>query len=40
MLKASGFDVVDGGLKVLWNPDEKSIKRCMDYGATLSALLS
>ncbi|MDD2391209.1 MAG: flavodoxin domain-containing protein [Desulfobacterales bacterium] len=40
MLKASGFDIVDGGLKVLWNPDEKSIKQCMDYGASLSALLS
>ncbi len=31
-LKKSGFEVVDDGLKVLWNPDEEAIARCVAYG--------
>lgn len=33
-LKSAGFDVLDDGIKALWNPDQDSIKRCLDYGTT------
>ncbi len=33
MLRASGFEVDDDGLKVLWVPDEGAIKQCRAYGA-------
>jgi len=40
ILEKSGFQVVGEGLKVMWNPDEENIKRCIEYGETLSDLLS
>lgn len=40
ILKESGFDVVDEGLKVMWNPDEESIKRCIEYGKKISEVFS
>lgn len=36
ILEKSGFQVVDEGLKVMWNPDEKSIKKCIGYGKKIS----
>jgi flavorubredoxin len=35
-LGASGFEMVDEVLKVNWNPDNESIKECIDYGKALS----
>jgi anaerobic nitric oxide reductase flavorubredoxin len=35
-LKNAGFAVVDEGLKVLWNPDEESRKKCFEYGKILA----
>jgi flavorubredoxin len=35
-LKTAGFTVVDEGLKVLWNPDEESRKKCFEYGKKLA----
>jgi len=32
-LKLSGFEVIDDGIKALWNPDQEAIKQCWDYGA-------
>ncbi|HUV49489.1 MAG TPA: anaerobic nitric oxide reductase flavorubredoxin [Anaerolineae bacterium] len=40
ILENSGFQIVDQGLKVMWNPDEEDIKSCIEYGKTLSELLS
>lgn len=40
VLKKSGFNVVDDGLKIMWNPDEENIKQCIEYGKKLSELLS
>lgn len=40
ILAKSGFQVVDEGLKVMWNPDEENIKQCIEYGKKLSELLS
>ncbi len=31
-LKKSGFEIVDDGLKVLWNPDEEAIARSVAFG--------
>lgn len=40
LLKESGFEVVDEGLKVLWNPDHEGLKQCQGYGEKLAALFS
>ena len=32
MLKELGFDVADEGLKAMWNPDNKSIDSCFEFG--------
>ncbi|MCK9364179.1 MAG: hypothetical protein M0P74_11365, partial [Syntrophales bacterium] len=31
-LEAAGFQVVDDGLRCLWNPDADSIANCVEYG--------
>ena len=31
-LKSAGFDMIDDGIKALWNPDEASIAKCIEYG--------
>ncbi|MFA5182539.1 MAG: anaerobic nitric oxide reductase flavorubredoxin [Syntrophales bacterium] len=38
-LTAAGFDVVDDGLRCLWNPDPKGVESCIEYGRKLSDLL-
>jgi len=40
ILEKSGFQIVDDGLKVMWNPDAANIKNCIEYGEKLSELLS
>ena len=32
ILKESGFNIVDEGLRVMWNPDNESMARCFEYG--------
>ena len=39
-LSTSGFHVVDEGLKMMWHPDEKNIKQCIEYGKKLFERLS
>jgi len=39
VLKA-GFEVVDDGLRLLWNPDEEGIKECIEYGKKLVSSFS
>lgn len=36
-LKHAGMDVVDDGIKALWNPDEDSINKCIEYGKSFAA---
>lgn len=36
-LKESGFDVIDDGIKALWNPEEESIAKCVEYGKSIAA---
>ncbi len=38
-LDAAGFQVMDDGLRCLWNPDPASIESCVKYGGRLAGLL-
>ena len=31
-LQSAGFDLIDDGIKVMWNPDTDSITNCVEYG--------
>ncbi len=31
-LKEAGMDIIDDGIKVLWNPNDEAIKLCKEYG--------
>ena len=31
-LRSAGFDLVDDGIRVMWNPDSSSIEKCAEYG--------
>lgn len=35
-LKQSGFEVLDEGLKAMWNPDDEAIKKCLELGKKLA----
>ena len=32
VLEASGFDIIDEGLRVMWNPDDEGITKCVEFG--------
>jgi anaerobic nitric oxide reductase flavorubredoxin len=34
-LKDAKFDVVNEGIRELWNPDEEALERCREYGRSL-----
>jgi anaerobic nitric oxide reductase flavorubredoxin len=36
LLKQSGFQIINEGIKALWNPDEESIKRSYTFGQELA----
>jgi flavorubredoxin len=38
-LSSAGFEIIDDGLKVFWNPDDESIKKCIDYGNSIAEKL-
>ncbi len=40
LLKQSGFEVVNDGLKTFWNPDEEAVGQCFAFGQELSGLFS
>jgi flavorubredoxin len=31
-LKSAGFDVVDDGIKAMWNPNKENATECIEYG--------
>jgi flavorubredoxin len=39
LIKA-GFEVIDDGLRLLWNPDEDGLKACVEYGKKLVSSFS
>jgi len=32
-LKVAGFELVDDGIKAMWNPDSENVEKCIEYGA-------
>ncbi len=40
LLKKSGFSVINEGIRVLWNPDDESINKCIEYGKEIAKLLN
>jgi flavorubredoxin len=36
-LKSAGFELVDDGIKAMWNPDNENINKCIEYGKHLAA---
>ena len=38
-LAAAGFEVVDDGIRALWNPDAEAVDACVAYGKKLAGLL-
>jgi len=38
-LEKSGFEIVDEGLKVNWDPDDENLKKCIEYGKNISEQL-
>ena len=38
-LQKSGFEIVDEGLKVNWDPDNENLKKCIEYGKNFSEQL-
>jgi len=35
-LENAGFELLESGLKSTWNPDEKSLKECLDFGKEIA----
>jgi flavorubredoxin len=38
-LKKAGFEVIDNGVKALWNPDQESLDKCFDLGKQFGEVL-
>jgi flavorubredoxin len=35
-LEDAGFELLESGIKSIWNPDEKSLKECVDFGKEIA----
>ena len=35
-LEKSGFSVINDGIRVMWNPDQDSIEKCVEFGRVIS----
>jgi flavorubredoxin len=36
-LESAGFELVDEGIKAMWNPDDENIAKCTEYGRQLAS---
>lgn len=36
-MEEAGFEIVDEGIRALWNPDEDAVKQCYEYGANFAS---
>jgi flavorubredoxin len=36
LLRQSGFEIINEGIKTLWNPDENSLNKCFDFGKAIA----
>jgi flavorubredoxin len=39
LLKDGGFEVVNDGIRVLWNPDQSSVEECFEFGKQFAELI-
>ena len=39
-LTSDGFDLVDDGVKTMWNPDNENISKCVEYGKIFAGTVS
>lgn len=39
-LSEAGFDVVDEGLRTLWNPDKDAVTQCREFGKKFTTVVS
>jgi anaerobic nitric oxide reductase flavorubredoxin len=39
LFKEGGFEVVNDGLRELWNPDRQSLENCVSFGKDLAETL-
>jgi len=35
-LEKSGFSVINDGIRALWNPDDESIEKCVEFGKEIA----
>ncbi len=35
-LEKSGFSVINDGIRTLWNPDDESIEKCVEFGREIA----
>ena len=40
LLKECGMELIDDGIRVMWNPDADSIAKCVEYGKQAAAAVS
>jgi flavorubredoxin len=38
-LKAAGFELIDDGIRALWNPDDENKAQCIQYGKQIAGTL-
>lgn len=38
-LEKGGFEIINSGIKELWNPDEEALNRCRDFGKSIAEAL-
>jgi anaerobic nitric oxide reductase flavorubredoxin len=39
-LTSAGFELVDDGVRVMWNPDDENINKCIEYGKLFAGRVS
>jgi len=35
-LEKGGFEIINSGIKELWNPDEEALNRCREFGKSIA----
>lgn len=38
LLEDSGFEIIDKGIKALWNPNEDAVKECIEFGSRIASV--
>jgi flavorubredoxin len=38
-LEDAGFEIIDKGIKALWNPNEDAVKECIEFGGRIASAL-